>query len=263
MGTIKQVTEDLMAMVDNTNPAAPPTRLDQISMISIGQPQNDAHTPEQPVLEDDEAYYSSLDEMFLEPPRPRAKRTSKPKPTSNNDPSLLAAGCRVIETHNEALSVPFTQIRDEICHSLENAEKTKGGPKKVLAKLTAIAHGEAIKNVAAVFGSDVEEENPDSSDESLLECIRRMMVVEAAINKASSKGRKGKGAQNAHSFSSIPPGGALNMKGEPGESIPAVDQLKIQEYSNKAYWRFAPYLEAVRCTYKSTSNTLLTISGVP
>ena len=245
MGTATQVIKDLMPMVDNTNPAAPPMRLDQ---ISGGQPQNEAHTPEQPVLEDNEADESSLDEMFFVSPRPRAKRTSKPK--SDNDPSLLAAGYCVIKARNEALSVPFTQISDAIRHSLEDVEKTKGGPKKVLAKLRAIAHEEATKKVAHVFDSDVEE-NPDDSDESLLECIRRMMMVEAVINKAGSKGPKKKGAQNARKFSSIPPGGTLNMKGGPGESTLVMDQLKIQEYSNKAYWRFAPYLEAVRCILNS------------
>jgi hypothetical protein len=48
------------------------------------------------------------------------------------DPSWLAAGCCLIKNWREALTVRFAQISDAICHSLENTEKTKGSPKKVL-----------------------------------------------------------------------------------------------------------------------------------
>ena len=203
--------------------------------------------PGRPVLEDKEADCSSLDEIFFMSPLRRAKPTSKPKPT--HDPSLLADGRHLIERRNEALTVPFTQVSDAICRSLEDAEKTEGGPRRVLAKITSIAHQEAVKGVAAVFNPDAEE-NPN---ENLLECIRRVMVLEAVIHKSHSKGpmdKKGKG--KVHELSPIPLRGTLKMKGGPGESIPAREQLDIQEYSNQAYWRFAPYLESVRCTLKPT-----------
>jgi hypothetical protein len=144
------------------------------------QLQNEAKMPGQPVLEDNETDSSSLDDVFLVPPPSRAKLplTSKPKPV--HDPSLLAAGRRLIETRNEALTVPFTQVSDAIRHSLENAEKTKGGPKKVLAELMKIARQEAVNERMVDFNSDGEENPNGNHNENLLECIRCVMVVEAS-----------------------------------------------------------------------------------
>jgi hypothetical protein len=225
------VAGPVQATVNNANSPVPPTRPGQ---NSVGPPQNEADS-------------SSLDEMFYSSPRPRTKPTAIPQ--FRNDPSRLAAGQRTIENRKEGLAVPFTLVSDAIRGSLDNAEKAKGGAKKILAKLMQIAHREAMNEVGDVFDSDAEG-NPNSSDENLLECIRRVMVVEAVIHESSSN--KGKGARKKRRLSSVPPGGALSIKGRPGESIPAMEQLNIREYSNQAYWRFAPYLEAVRCTVNPT-----------
>ena len=247
MDTANLVAENV---VDNMNSTAPPTCLGQ---ISVGPPQNEAHVPEEPVIEDNEADYSSLDEVFLlpRPPRPTTKPMSTLK-VSCPEPSILAPGRHKIENRNEALNVPFTQVSDSIRCSLDQAEKTKGGPKRVLAKLTAIARTQAKKEIGDGFNSD--EESPNSH-EDLLECIRRMMVVEAVIRESSAKlpkNKKGKGAHKLRMLSSIPHGGLLNMKGGPDESVPLMEDLNIQEYSNETYWRFAPYLEDVCCTLKAT-----------
>jgi hypothetical protein len=45
----------------------------------------------------------------------------------------------------------------------------------------------------------------------------------------------------------IPPGGILVTSGVPDESVPTMEGLRIEQYSNDTYWKFAPYLELVRC----------------
>lgn len=227
------------------NAAPPPVR------NSVSPPQDDVHIPEQPVLEDEATDNSSLGEEFYLLPPSRAK--PRPMPKSKHDPSLLTTGRQFIETRGEALDVPFLYISDAIRDGLQDAERT-GSPKQILAKLTRLAQKEALKQVANNFDSDVEETS-NSSKENLLECIRRIMVVEAAMLQSSSNGpmkNNRNGAHKACMVSSIPPGGMLNMKGAPGESIPAIEQLNIQEYSNQAYWKFAPYLEDVCYTLKPT-----------
>ena len=165
---------------DHVDFAAPPVRLDQ---HSVAQPPIEAKTPGEPMaLEAEETDSSSLDDMFLQKPPPRVKLPSTSTSKPNNEPSRLAAGRRLIESRNEAIDVPFTQISDEIRRRLEDAEKTKGGPKKVLAQLLKIANTEALKEVAATFGSG-DEENPN---EDYLECIRRMMVLEAITSKSNA-----------------------------------------------------------------------------
>ena len=241
MGTTSHVAEGLVAMVDNMN-SAPPEN-------SVCPPQKQADIPERLAHEDNDADYSSLDEILHVSPRVKAKPPSMPIP--KNDPSRLAAGRCFIENRDEALTVPFTQVSDAIHRSLENAEKAKGGPRKVLAKLREVANGQALQAVKDLFDSDVEE-IPNGCDENLLECIRRVMMVEATIREASLEGPMEKKGKRAHILTSIPPGGALNVKGEPGESTPAFDQLSIREYSNHAYWKFAPHLEAVRYTLYPT-----------
>lgn len=164
---------------DHVDFAAPPALPNQ---NSVAQPPIEANIPGEPIPEAEETDSSSLDDIFLMRPRPRAKLplTSTLKP--NNDPSRLAAGRCLIKSRNEALDVPFTQISDEIRRRLEDAEKTKGGPKKVLAQLLKIAKAEALKDVAATFGSG-DEDNPN---EDYLECIRRVMVFEAITSESNA-----------------------------------------------------------------------------
>jgi hypothetical protein len=52
-------------------------------------------------------------------------------------------------------------------------------------------------------------------------------------------------------------------QGIPGEIVPAMDHLRIQEYSNGAYWRFVPYLDSVHRVLESLTpeNTVLTSSA--
>lgn len=56
--------------------------------------------------------------------------------------------------------------------------------------------------------------------------------------QSTSKGpikNNGNGAQKVCMVRLVPPRGTLNTKGAPSKSIPAMEQLNIQEYLNKAY----------------------------
>jgi len=68
--------------------------------------------------------------------------------------------------------------------------------------------------------------------------------------------------RQTRNFDLIPPGGVLGTIGVPGEIIPARDHLRIEEYSNEVYWRFAPYLDSVRRVLESSTpvNAVLTNS---
>jgi len=52
------------------------------------------------------------------------------------------------------------------------------------------------------------------------------------------------------------PRGVLGTIGIPGEIVHTRDHLRIHEYSNKVYWKFAPYLESVQVpnTHKCSTN---------
>lgn len=227
-----------------TNPALPNNE---------GLAQNEANIPERPVLGDQDTDNSSLEDDFFAPPPPRAKLL--PMPKSKFDPSLLADGRQRIKARGESLDTPFVHISDAIRNSLQDAKRIQGGPKQLLARLERLARRVTVKRVVGDIDSEVEED-PNSS-EDFLECIRCMMVVEATMLKSGSKrpiGNKGNGARKPCRIGSIrvPPGGELNVDGRSGESPQAIEQLEIKEYSNEVYWRFAPYLDPVRCTLKPT-----------
>jgi hypothetical protein len=83
-----------------------------------------------------------------------------------------------------------------------------------------------------------------------------MMMVEARIQWSSkTKSQAGKNwkkmAQKICTLTRTPPGGFLDRRGVPGESIPMMARLHIEQYSNAVYWQFAPYLEPVCCGLRS------------
>jgi hypothetical protein len=82
-------------------------------------------------------------------------------------------------------------------------------------------------------------------EDSDIECVR----IEARIRESSNPDSlaREKRKKSSHTLSHIPPGGALGIDDVPGESIPAMEGLRIEDYSNAIYWQFAPYLEPVRC----------------
>ena len=170
--------------------------------------------------------------------------TSTPR-TYLSGPAWQQPYRKYIEERGEPLEKEFTGVSETVLRSLEEAEKTRGGPKGILGKVTTVTHKTFTQQMSDVL----QDENTDRESEAgraeysqdLLECVRRVMIVEARIRGSS------KTALNTRTLSKIPPGGLLGIKGVPGKSIPALAGLRIDQYSNAMYWQFAPYLEPVRC----------------
>ena len=130
--------------------------------------------------------------------------------------------------------------------SLEEAEKTRGGPKGILGKVVAIAHKVHMEQARDALEDDnTDRERQAEYSQDLLECIRRVMIVEAKIQKSS------KTAMKTRTLSKFPPGGLLGVRGVPGDGVPAMAELRIDQYTYAMYWQFAPYLEPVRCGPRS------------
>lgn len=160
--------------------------------------------------------------------------------------------------------MPFANISDKVRIRLEDAEKTLGGPKGILAKVTKIAHESYVQKASDIFkddgtdqASDVEQDGSgEGGSHDLLECVRRMMILDARIQESSKKkSRPGKNQKKTvlkeSTLSNIPPGGVLGISSVPGESPPTMAGLSIDRYSNAIYWQFKPYLEPVRCGPRS------------
>lgn len=102
---------------------------------------------------------------------------------------------RYIEDRGESLYKPFTGVSDTILQSLQDAERTQGGPKYVLAKLQDVerkAYKEQVHR-GLKSTSDMDEESEvgrqdgsgEEDSQDLLECVRRVMNVEATIRRTS------------------------------------------------------------------------------
>jgi hypothetical protein len=174
--------------------------------------------------------------------------------------------CReYIEDCEEPLEKPFTGVSEALLRSLEDTEKTRGGPKGILAKVTRIAHDAYVQRVSSEFesedtdqesGAERQDGGGEEVSQGVLECVCRMMMVEARIRRSSkTKSQAGKNrkkmVQKICTLTRTPPGGLLDRRGVPGESIPAMAKLRIEQYSNATYWQFAPYLEPVHCGLRS------------
>jgi hypothetical protein len=193
-----------------------------------------------------------------------------PELVFEDKPSWLVWGRRMITHRNEGLNVPFSKVSSEVWKDLEKEEKTKGRLQWVLTGLKEIGRNVAKKVAERVFESDSnkEEGGPGAEasgkdSESLLECVRHILVTEAAIQRSKLKKKhKANPILQTRNLDLIPPRGVLVTMGVPGEIVPAMDHLWIQEYSNGAYWRFAPYLDSVRHVLESPTpeNAVLTSS---
>ena len=157
----------------------------------------------------------------------------------------------------EPLDEPFTGVSAALLRDLEDARKARGGLNGILNDMTAVAHTTFVQQVSRILkekdgdeGSEVEDSEEESRD--LLECVRQVMLVEAKIRESSNaegltrKNQKESSLKMRTVGQSMPPGGLLEMIGVPGESIPTMGELRIEQYSNAVYWQFAPYLEQVR-----------------
>jgi hypothetical protein len=193
----------------------------------------------------------------------RARRFQSPEPLQgppkpSSEPAWLKKSRLRIENRPEPLTAPFSSVSEEALQSLEEAENTRGGLKRVLDKVMEIAqkiaHETIHKRAVNLFDTDIEEERSDSEGSSggasqsptVLECIRRAMVLEARIKENDRAQAKEKRDKSDNIGSIMPPGGILNMKGVPGQTVLQQEGLDIESYSNEAYWKYAPHLDPVR-----------------
>ena len=94
---------------------------------------------------------------------------------------------KTIEDRGESLNKPFTHVSNEIMRILDDAERTRGGPKGILAKVVKIAHQTSLKKTSSTFKSDDSaEETGENGSQDILECVRRTMVLEARIQELAT-----------------------------------------------------------------------------
>ena len=157
----------------------------------------------------------------------RAPPTPEPdplEPNTSTGPTMLANCRRLIQDRSESLYKLFTGVDDPFLHRLEDAGKCRGGPKAVLGRLAGIAHQEFKQQRSDDFkGDDGDMERKRSGGDedysrNLLECICRMMIVEAGIQKSSSNGSQA-GKNGRKTACKISPGGLSSIREVSGDEI--------------------------------------------
>ena len=188
-------------------------------------------------------------EVEVYPTTSRKRLATSTRRTCPSGPAWQQRYRKYIEERGETFEKQFTGISETVLRSLEEAQKTRGGPKGILGKLMTIAHNTFTQQIR----DGLQDNNTDRESEAgqaeysqdLLECVRRVMIVESRIQELS------KTALKTRTLSNIPPGGLLGVRSVAGGGIPAMAELHIDQYSNAMYWQFAPYLEPVRCGPRS------------
>jgi len=204
----------------------------------------------QGMLATEELEDSDFDDILFGLPMPKPLVVRFPQPTPRHHITWLEQCRKTIEDHGEPLNKPFSDISEVLQCTLEDAEKTCGGPKGILAKVSKLAQNAYVWQVSAVFRdcdedqeTGVERQDGSGKEDSqdLLECVHRMVLIEARIRKSlntesqASKNQK-KTVLKTRTLSKAPPGGLLETTGIPGKSLPAMTSLCIKHYSNALYW---------------------------
>jgi len=159
---------------------------------------------------------------FPEPnfPEPNLLELNSLEPNSSTGSPMLERYRRYIEGLGEPLYKQFTSVGEPFLHCLEDAERPSGGARAKLARLTRIAREELSQKIS----DDLKVDDPDlertteredgSGDEysrNLLECVRRVIVVEAIIRRSSNK-RSQAGNNRRKMARESPPGGSLGIR---------------------------------------------------
>jgi hypothetical protein len=93
-----------------------------------------------------------LEEILHHPPkRPAA---IFPLPDLETHLTLIEQCHKYIERCREPLEKPFANVSEALLRSLEDAEKTQGGPKGILTKVTRLTHGAFAQQVSNGFNPD-------------------------------------------------------------------------------------------------------------
>ena len=72
---------------------------------------------------------------------------------------------------------------------------------------------------------------------------------ESSSAKSPASKNRPKSSLKMHPLTETPPRGFLDTIGALNETIPAIEELCIRQYSNARYWQFEPHLEPVRRAY--------------
>jgi len=135
----------------------------------------------------------------------------------NGEPLWLRSGHFRIANRPEPLTTPFSNVSGPDIQTLDEAESTQGGLKRVLARVVGIAHQIAHSTYKKQAVDLFVEENEEESNEiqggngedmlslSLLECIWRAMVLEDRIREKDKAQVKEKGDKMIGGGSIMPP----------------------------------------------------------
>ena len=174
--------------------------------------------PQEPTADGNEPSESDISDIVFSAPRPKPRELQAPiRPFDK--PEQLRRGCLFITNRTGPLTTQFSGVDEPALRCLDAAEKTKGGLKRMLAKVMEIAHKTqheaTITRAKKQLGSDNEEEpsgrEGDSGEASLLpsilECIHHAMVLEKQIRDLDKAQAKEDGDKMSGIGSIVPPGG--------------------------------------------------------
>ena len=74
-------------------------------------------------------------------------------------PTWAAKYCKCIEDRRVSLYTPFADVSETLLSSLEDAEKTRGGLKRILTKVTNIAYKAYLHKTSKTFEDDTDQES--------------------------------------------------------------------------------------------------------
>ena len=190
-GVLNAVTpSDLCPSITTTPTSGSPAGVAQDNIVGQAQLTYEKLEPLEPLDHSDLVFDSNSPKRF---PARNLPERNLPERNSSPGSGTLEWYRRHIEELGQSLYREFTGVSEPFLRSLEDAGRTRGGPRAVLAKLTKIAHMELRQQC----GDHFEDGDPElegktgredgSGERNLLECVRRMIVQEAKIRQSSSR----------------------------------------------------------------------------
>jgi len=103
------------------------------------------------MLTTEELEDSDFDDILFGLPMPKPPVVRFPQLTPRHHITWLEQCHKTIEDCREPLNKPFSNVSEVLQHTLEDAEKTCGGPKGILAKVSKLTQNTYVWQVSAVF----------------------------------------------------------------------------------------------------------------
>jgi len=154
------------------------------TVAGIDLDQDNIIVPEDKELHDAmEAEEDDIGDLFATPPLRPAPAFPQSPPKEPTTGFKWIDECRkAIEDRRESFFTPFPHVSKAIQQSLDDAERTLGGTRAILSKLRKIAHRVNSQKSLSVFeAGDATQETGEDGSQDTLECVWRIMVVEARI----------------------------------------------------------------------------------